>query len=76
MSCIATNSIHCKRGTQYAAQLPARYSWRNSTCHKTAQGKEISSRNAFKPTSVKHALEVIAADVWAAVRRAKKATRA
>jgi hypothetical protein len=40
------------------------------------QGKATSSRNAYKPTPVRRALEAIAADVRAAARRARKPTRA
>lgn len=50
--------------------------WRKSTGPRTAQGKAISSRNAYKLTSVRRALEVVAADVRAAARRARKPTRA
>lgn len=50
--------------------------WRHSTGPRTVQGKAVSARNAYKLTSVRRALEVIAADVRAAARRARKPTRA
>lgn len=46
--------------------------WRNSTGPRTTQGKAAASRNAYKPTAVRHVLEVIAADVRAAARRARR----
>jgi hypothetical protein len=46
--------------------------WRKSTGPRTAQGKAISSRNAYKPTSVRRTLQAIAAEVRAAARRARK----
>jgi hypothetical protein len=46
--------------------------WQNSTGPRTAEGKAVSSRNAYKPASIRHALEIVAADVRAAARRARK----
>ena len=46
--------------------------WRNSTGPRTAQGKAISSRNAYKPNSVRRVLLAIAVEV----RAARHATRA
>jgi hypothetical protein len=43
--------------------------WRYSTGPRTAQGKAVSSRNAYKPNSVRRTLLAIAAEV----RQAKKA---
>jgi hypothetical protein len=50
--------------------------WRKSTGPKTAQGKAISSRNAYKPASIRRVLQAIAVDVRGAVQRLKKATKA
>lgn len=45
--------------------------WRHSTGPRTAQGKAIASRNAYKPASIRRALLAIAAEVREA-RRANK----
>lgn len=45
--------------------------WQNSTGPRTIQGKAVSSRNAYNPTSVRRTLQAIAAEVKQAGRRAR-----
>jgi hypothetical protein len=65
-----------ERRARHALLIHQWQPWRNSTGPRTPQGKAISSRNAYKSTSVRRALEVIAADLRAAARRARKPARA